>query len=257
MEFKEITDSINQAFISLDSFMSGKLRQYNYFGFNDAFENLIVEFKKPANYTPENSDLMNVYYTLTKQVNEDFWDVQNLKDADLGKYIDENDSFTDDRWELEHIWWSKLDRFCKLINLNEIASITNHRLSYTCILKTDTLQVQLIKIFPEYLSHEKHETLAEAIKSKFRDQKGKTIRLMIEALKDKNLLNIIDGHHSELFRAIDNFFDWNIGSYNSIFQTYDFKPGNSKCKKDFEIVLHIIENLLIQIEIDKNDTKRL
>lgn len=106
-----------------------------------------------------------------------------------------------------------------------------------------SLQPPPAKTFEQYFTEPYSHSLPIALKSVFSGKKGKQIRLMIEVLKDLGLIIVIDGENSELFRAMERFFG-KIGTYNSIFQTYDFRPNNAKCKKDFSETRNIIEHLL-------------
>lgn len=114
---------------------------------------------------------------------------------------------------------------------------------------------KIIKSFAAYIEHDKPETLAEALKTAFRDQKGKTIRLMIESLKIVDRLKICND--SELFHAIESSFDWNIGSYVGIFQTYKFDSTKKKYHKDLEPILKRVKILLSELEINKSITNDL
>lgn len=214
MEFKEIANSISQAFINLDSFMSGKVKQYFYFGFNDEFEKLFSEYKKPENYTPENTDLMSKYYTLSLQVNNDFWDVKFSKNTEIWDRIKKHPGLDDDRWELEHLWWSKLDDYCETINLNEVDSFIDHRFSYSDILKTASLPIpqikkpDSIKLFPEYFQPVHREILSELCKKLFNFNKSpKVYAIMFCLLTQKRLLHIPYKRRSDYFKSWYNFIE--------------------------------------------------
>lgn len=113
------------------------------------------------------------------------------------------------------------------------------------------------KTFPEFILHPDRESIAESLKATFRGKKGKSIRLMIEVLKAKALINVIDGDYAELHRAIEAYFNADIGTYTGIFFTYHYKPDNIKCKKDFSDTMLIIENLLNTLKTNQNDINSL
>lgn len=117
-------------------------------------------------------------------------------------------------------------------------------------------QPQPVKTFLEYLEHDSPQALAEALKAAFIDQKGKTIRLMIESLKIENLLKVVE-NDSELYRVLDNYFNWNIGVYNSVFVMYKYDSTKKKYQKDLEPILKIVKSILSRLEIDKSITKSL
>ena len=102
------------------------------------------------------------------------------------------------------------------------------------------------KEFPAFLIHQQREKLAEALRTEFSLEKGKGIRLMIEALKAYNpkLIAYGDGDKMALYKAMKSYFNWNIGTYNSIFQYEYYAESN---KESLELVTaridHILENL--------------
>jgi len=224
MEFKEITNSISQAFINLDSFMNGKVKQYFYFGFNDEFEKLFSEYKKPENYTPENTDLMSKYYTLSLQVNNDFWDVKYSGNTEIWDRIEKHPGLHDDRWELDHLWWSKLDDYCETINLNEVGSFIDHRFSYTDILKTGALPIQQIKnpntiiLFPDCFQPAHREILPELCRKLFDcNKRPKDYAIMFCLLTQFELLHIPDKKRSDYFTSWYNYIERPIPTKNNFY----------------------------------------
>ncbi|MBD0331680.1 MAG: hypothetical protein ICV66_03415 [Chitinophagaceae bacterium] len=89
------------------------------------------------------------------------------------------------------------------------------------------------KQFPEYLLHEKREQLAEKLKDEFKTEKGKSIRLMIEALKSNKppLITIAYKEASALYRAMKSYFVRDIGTYQSIF---DYKINTAGYQNDLD-----------------------
>jgi hypothetical protein len=89
------------------------------------------------------------------------------------------------------------------------------------------------KSFPQYILHDKRESLALKLKTEFVTEKGKGIRLMLEALRSNEppLINIENRERTNIYNAMKIFFERNIGSYQSIF-SYPFNMVTDS--KDFE-----------------------
>ena len=102
------------------------------------------------------------------------------------------------------------------------------------------------KEFPAFLIHQQREKLAEALRTEFSLEKGKGIRLMIEALKAYNpkLIAYGDGDKMALYKAMKSYFNWNIGPYNSIFQ-YENKAESNK--ESLELVTARIDHILLHL----------
>ena len=84
--------------------------------------------------------------------------------------------------------------------------------------KTDYLVEQKkIKSFPELLLHDNNYLLAEMLKSEFNTEKGKSIRFMIEVLKNKQILKLGNRQGTNIYRALKDYFRNDIGSKQSIF----------------------------------------
>jgi len=127
-------------------------------------------------------------------------------------------------------------------------------LELTNKLKTATSPLPLLsskptkkaKEFPAFLIHQQREKLAKELRAEFSTEKGKGIRLMIEALKAYNPKLIACGYGDKmaLYKAMENYFNWNIGTYNSIFQ-YEYcsererESLNSVSAKIDHILLHL------------------
>lgn len=102
------------------------------------------------------------------------------------------------------------------------------------------------KEFPAFLIHQQKEKLADALKAEFSNEKGKGIRLMIEALKAYNpkLIAYGDGDKMALYKAMKSYFNWNIGTYNSIFQYEYYAESN---KESLELVTARIDHILLHL----------
>ena len=102
------------------------------------------------------------------------------------------------------------------------------------------------KEFPAFLIHKQREKLAEALRTEFSLEKGKAIRLMIEALKahKPKLITCGYGENKALFNAMESYFNWNIGTYNSIF-LYDYHSDRNQESLNGASarIDHILENL--------------
>lgn len=85
------------------------------------------------------------------------------------------------------------------------------------------------KPFPAFLIHQQKIKFAEALRAEFSTEKGKAIRLMIEALKahTPSLIAYGDRERKALHEAMENYFNSNIGTSNSIFQ-YDYYPDRDR-----------------------------
>ena len=99
------------------------------------------------------------------------------------------------------------------------------------------------KPFPAFLIHEQKIKLAEALKAEFSNEKSKAIRLMIEALKahKPKLITCGYGENKALFNAMENYFNWYIGTYNSIF-LYDYHSDRNQ--ESLELVTARIDHIL-------------
>ena len=85
------------------------------------------------------------------------------------------------------------------------------------------------------------------IKSEFSTEIGKTIGLMLEALKlhDKPLISIGYRKKQELYKSMVKYFGRDIGKYQSVF---DYKTSPSADKKEIEIIAIRVNHILDLIE---------
>lgn len=95
------------------------------------------------------------------------------------------------------------------------------------------------KPFHEYILHEKNVQIAEQLKSEFKTEKGKSIRLIIEVLIKKKMLTIENRQRQKIYDAMKIHFNRDIGTKQSIF---DYKIKEISDRPDFES---------IEIRIDK------
>jgi hypothetical protein len=95
--------------------------------------------------------------------------------------------------------------------------------------------VKIKKLFPDYLLHEKRDALASALKTEFITEKGKGIRLLIEALLANKpaLITIENRERTNIYKALKTYFDRNIGTYQSIF---DYSFDMISDEKDFDCI---------------------
>lgn len=107
LSFLECIKLIDDAFFRLESFMNGKIDNYNYFGFNNYFSKLFYECKKEENFTVQNCNLISPYWNLANMLC--FY-------IDKGDYknenADENDNFYNDSNELCIISNDRINEFC-------------------------------------------------------------------------------------------------------------------------------------------------
>ena len=101
--------------------------------------------------------------------------------------------------------------------------------------------------FPDYLLYVDKLKLAERLKSEFKIEKGKNIRLLIEALRRNTppLIAIGARQNKKFYGAMKTFFNRDIGTYQSIF---DLKIENPDRDPDFKGVNDKIEFILKSIK---------
>lgn len=106
------------------------------------------------------------------------------------------------------------------------------------------------KAFPDYLLHENKIKLAEAIKKEFSTEKGKFIRILLEAMEvyDPPLISIGSRQGKELYDSLKLFFNRNIGRYQSVF---GYTINEDKDQADIDRVTIRLNHLLRIVEKDK------
>ncbi len=133
-----------------------------------------------------------------------------------------------------------VDTFVKIVFSYEL-------IEYLFFLQADPLSEQPTgkgkpppeKPFHEYILHEKNVQIAEQLKSEFKTEKGKSIRLIIEVLIKKKMFTIENRQRQKIYDAMKKYFDRDIGTKQSIF---DYKIKEISDRPDFES---------IEIRIDK------
>lgn len=104
------------------------------------------------------------------------------------------------------------------------------------------------KEFPDYLQHPKREELAEALKNEFNDGKGKVIAMLIQALKDLELVNIVTRKLKPFFEDMENYFDRDIGSYNAMNKYKEDTIKSQAHHDEYESTKKRVEKVLGQIK---------
>lgn len=102
------------------------------------------------------------------------------------------------------------------------------------------------KEFPAFLIHKQKIKLAEALRTEFSTEKGKAIRLMIEALKvhTPSLIAYHDREKKALYESMKVYFNRDIASYNAVFQCdYYFDRDRESLNGASSRIDHILENL--------------
>ena len=101
-------------------------------------------------------------------------------------------------------------------------------------------------MFSDYLLHPKKEELAEAIKTEFIAEKGKILRLMLKVLESQKppLISIGIRQATNLYAAMSVYFDWNIGTRQSIF---NYKMDDDIDKPDLENISIRVNHILTKL----------
>jgi hypothetical protein len=107
--------------------------------------------------------------------------------------------------------------------------------------QSNNAKIGKAKLFSEYLTHDKNEKLAEKLRNEFNTEKGKSIRLMIEALKQSQLLVIPDRMNALFYQAMVDYFTRYVGSYQSVF---NYKLNSHSDKEDIEKAKTKIDSIL-------------
>jgi len=202
------------------------------------------DFKYPkphTNRTIGTHYLSQVRALYIKLIEKDEWDYSHIK------YVDEKKSATNSGSEEK-----RLKEALKALknpnpeNVNgyhiHVEAVTKHLEWLEGLQETkSTTKGEKTKTFPEYLLHKNRISLAKKIKNEFKSDKGKIIRLLIEALTNSGLLTIGYGEKNAFYMALKEYFDSDIGSYNSIF----YYPYNKVTNKsDLESINKRLESLL-------------
>lgn len=99
----------------------------------------------------------------------------------------------------------------------------------------------ITKTFDKYLLHKDSLQLANALKTQFSTEKGKAIRLLIEAMRENNppVLAVATGEKKAFYEAMLMFFGRDIGKYTGIFD-YVVKESDTDVMEAMKIRLNYI-----------------
>ena len=144
-----------------------------------------------------------------------------------------------------------LDAFGKWLNEDlQIPKETEKPLKLTLMENTSKKSEEQGKAFPDYLLHENKKRLADAIKEEFSTEKGKAIRIILEAMEayDPPLISISSRQAKELYKSLSLFMNRDIGTYQGVFG-YPFDKETDKA--DIDSVTIRLNHLLRIVEKDK------
>jgi hypothetical protein len=102
--------------------------------------------------------------------------------------------------------------------------------------------------FPEWLKvipNEKREVLSEKLKLEFDRERGKDIRFLIDILTEYDILSCQSGMLKKVYCAIGEYFNRDIGTYESVRKTISndpmFKDDYLKIKRRVDSILRDLE----------------
>ena len=190
-----ITNSINNAFFKLESFMKGTTSYYNHFEFDNAFSNLFVEAKKNENYNFEICNLLSQYWTLCSQIAHDF--DKSEFDNDLAY---KNDDFCKDCNEIENLYWNRMEEF-ECFFPKSISEQSERKFSITHILQDSEISHKQLEqkstktnqpILLDFLNNNSDLSLLVEIQNAFKHYEGKRLAILIFLLQtERKIINII------------------------------------------------------------------
>lgn len=144
--------------------------------------------------------------------------------------------------------YSDISRFAQSVKyhvsevLNSYSSSQNKQLAeLSGSEKNSHKKNEKVKKFYEYILHKDKISIANNLKKEFDGTKGKTIKLMLLALKEKELIIIENRQLKNVFFSLEKFFRNYIGTYTSI---NDFKYVEQKHSKDYEAILLLVEKCI-------------
>lgn len=97
-----------------------------------------------------------------------------------------------------------------------------------------------LKRFEEYFVCPDRDVLVARLREEFNTEKGKSIRLLIEALTKKGVLSVCTGQNRSFHKAWMEYFGRSIGSYNSVFNYKVNLPVDSADIEKYERRIEII-----------------
>ena len=86
------------------------------------------------------------------------------------------------------------------------------------------------------------------LKQSFNIEEGKSIRALIEVLKDEKIIHIPSRKNKPFWKVLKIYFERNIGSYNSLFDKNVFIDGHDK-----GIILQKLTPLFTKVNLKKVD----
>lgn len=171
---------------------------YNYISItNESFYN-IYDIKTRAK-KEKNSNLLYAFlHNFTNDIIDDIERYQKAAKKSKERFLN-----------IENIANENIDDFSIKIPPVSVSVLSNPLLNNSNTASKDSL-------FIEYLFHPQKEELANLLKTVFKDEKGKVLKVLIEVLKEKKILAFGNGEFHRFYNSMKEFFGWNIGSYNSI-----------------------------------------
>jgi hypothetical protein len=99
------------------------------------------------------------------------------------------------------------------------------------------------KTFIEYLSHPQREQFAESLRKEFENDKGgKSFAIMIKSLKDRTILNLIDGDYSKFYSSMESYFNRDIGTESNLNKYKRILDGDLEKNKNLKNDIQSIDN---------------
>jgi hypothetical protein len=146
IEYNEIVAKVNDAFFRVESFMNGTIKEYKYFGFNDAFTILFNETQKPENFTYNNCKLIGEYWKIAQQISIDL-DKGDFENADF-VFNDDNEEkvteFYKDCSEITNLYDDRIEDFIAFSTPDEITE-SERKFSITDLIKNKPLPPEKIE----------------------------------------------------------------------------------------------------------------
>lgn len=106
-----------------------------------------------------------------------------------------------------------------------------------------------VKRFEEYFLCDNRTEFTTRLRGEFDTEKGKSIRLLMEALTNMRLLSVCSGQNRSFYLAWKEFFGTDIGTYNSVF---NYKINLLVDTDDIEKYERRIERVQEKMEVGLN-----
>ena len=107
---------------------------------------------------------------------------------------------------------------------------------------TKDLKPKPVKTFSEYFLPQYRESLPEKLKNEFKTEFGKNVRLLIEVLKDRNIIAIEGRGKKGFYNAMKSYFERDIATYPAIFDVKPEKDGNDE--PEYSAIIKRVEAIL-------------